>query len=91
MYGPGRRRIGIGGPSIDAVRYAHRHPTFIASYAGLPGKWLSPACPPILRLNSSSEALSQFRAEEKKVARAVIEGLILEHASQRFANIDDSR
>jgi len=34
---------------------------------------------------------SQFRAEEKKVARAVIEGLILEHASQRFANIDDSR
>lgn len=32
------------------------------------------------------EALSQFSAEEKKVARAVIEGLILKHAAQRFAN-----
>ncbi len=37
------------------------------------------------------EALSQFSAEEKKVARAVIEGLILKHAAQRFANIEDAR
>jgi len=36
------------------------------------------------------EALSQFSAEEKKVARAVIEGLILKHAAQRFANSEAS-
>jgi transcriptional regulator with XRE-family HTH domain len=30
------------------------------------------------------EALSQFTPEEKQVAKAVIEGLILKHDSQRF-------
>jgi len=30
------------------------------------------------------EALSQFSPEEKQVAKAVIEGLILKHDSQRF-------
>lgn len=31
------------------------------------------------------EALSQFSAEEKMIAKAVIEGLILKHDAQRFA------
>lgn len=31
------------------------------------------------------EALSQFSTEEKKIAKAVIEGLILKHHAQRFA------
>lgn len=31
------------------------------------------------------EALSQFSTEEKKIAMAVIEGLILKHHAQRFA------
>ena len=30
------------------------------------------------------EAVSQFTPEEKQVAKAVIEGLILKHDSQRF-------
>jgi len=30
------------------------------------------------------EALSQFTADEKKVVKAVIEGLILKHDAQRF-------
>lgn len=31
------------------------------------------------------EALSQFSAEEKKIAKAVIEGLILKHDAHRFS------
>ena len=34
------------------------------------------------------EALSQFTPEEKKIAKAVIEGLILKHDAQRFARSD---
>lgn len=37
------------------------------------------------------EALSQFSAEEKKIARAVIDGLILKHTAQRFATADEAR
>lgn len=36
------------------------------------------------------EALSQFSAEEKRIARAVIDGLILKHTAQRFAT-DEAR
>lgn len=35
------------------------------------------------------EALSQFTSEEKKVAKAVIEGLILKHDAQRFARTQE--
>jgi transcriptional regulator with XRE-family HTH domain len=37
------------------------------------------------------EALSQFNAEEKKIARAVIDGLILKHTAQRFATAEEAR
>ncbi len=37
------------------------------------------------------EALSQFSVEEKKIAKAVIEGLILKHAAQRFAHAEEAR
>jgi transcriptional regulator with XRE-family HTH domain len=37
------------------------------------------------------EALSQFSPEEKKIAKAVIEGLILKHDAQRFVRAEESR
>lgn len=37
------------------------------------------------------EALSHFSAEEKKIARAVIDGLILKYTAQRFATANEAR
>jgi transcriptional regulator with XRE-family HTH domain len=37
------------------------------------------------------EAVSQFTPEEKKVAKAVIEGLILKHDAQRFVRTEEVR
>jgi len=37
------------------------------------------------------EALSQFSVEEKKIARVVIDGLILKHTTQRSATAAEAR
>lgn len=37
------------------------------------------------------EAVSHFTPEEKQVAKAVIEGLILKHDAQRFARAEENR
>jgi len=42
-------------------------------------------------LHPINSVIKMTNAEEKKIARAVIEGLILKHAAQRFAGAEESR
>jgi hypothetical protein len=39
------------------------------------------------RIHRTLTAITKFSAEEKKVAKAVIESLILKHDSQRFSRV----